>query len=101
MGFISAYLWELRGGHKKIQIEPLTYDEQKEIIYAYNQVVKLSRTADTSGIEIIDMQRRELTRRTTNAYFVSLLSMLQITRNQNYSKMLLFAFSYASGASFV
>lgn len=60
MRCITAYLWELRSGHKKIQIEPLTYDEQKEIIYVYNQVVKLCRTADTSGIEIFDMQRREL-----------------------------------------
>jgi hypothetical protein len=60
MRCISAYLWELREIHKKIQIEPLTYDEQKEIIHAYNQVVNLCRIADTRGIEIFDMQRMKL-----------------------------------------
>jgi hypothetical protein len=60
MRCISAYLWELREVHKKIQNEPLTNKEQEEIIHAYNQVVNLCRTADTSGIEIFDMQRMRL-----------------------------------------
>ena len=60
MRCISAYLWELREVHKKIQNEPLTNEEQEEIIHAYNQVVNLCRTADTSGIVIFDMQRMKL-----------------------------------------
>jgi hypothetical protein len=60
MRCISAYLWELREVHKKIQNEPLTKEEQEEIIDACNQVVNLCRTADTSGIEIFDMQRMKL-----------------------------------------
>jgi hypothetical protein len=60
MRCISAYLWELREVHKKIQNEPLTSEEQEEILHAYNQVVNLCRTADTSGIEIFDMQRMKL-----------------------------------------
>lgn len=60
MRCISAYLWELREAHNKIQNEPLTNEEQEEIIHAYNQVVNLCRTADTSGIEIFDMQRMKL-----------------------------------------
>lgn len=60
MRCISVYLWELREVHKKIQSEPLTMDEQEEIIQSYNQVVNLCRTADTSGIEIFDMQRMRL-----------------------------------------
>lgn len=60
MRCISAYLWELKEVHKKIQNEPLTNKEQEEIIHAYNQVVNLCRTADTSGIEIFDMQRMKL-----------------------------------------
>ncbi|SHO53394.1 hypothetical protein [Anaerocolumna xylanovorans] len=57
MKCISAYLWELKEVHKKIQNEPLTKEEQEEIIRVYNQVVNLCRTADTSGIEIFDMQK--------------------------------------------
>jgi len=60
MRCISVYLWELKEAHKKIQNEPLTKEEQEEIIRAYNQVVNLCRTADTSGIEIFDMQRMKL-----------------------------------------
>ena len=60
MRCISAYLWELWGGHKKIKIEPRTYYELKEIIHAYNQVVNLCRTADTSEIVIFDMQSMNL-----------------------------------------
>lgn len=60
MRCISAYLWELKEVHKKIQNEPLTNEEQDEIIHTYNQVVNLCRAADTSGIEIFDMQRMKL-----------------------------------------
>jgi hypothetical protein len=60
MRCISAYLWELREVHKKIKSEPLTNEEKKEIIHSYDQVVNLCRTADTSGIEIFDMQRMRL-----------------------------------------
>jgi len=60
MRCISAYLWELREVHKIIQNEPFTNEEQEEIIHAYNQVVNLCRTADTSGNEIFDMQRMKL-----------------------------------------
>ena len=60
MRCISAYLWELREAHKKIQNEPLTNEERDEIIHAYNQIVNLCRTADTSGVEIFDMQRMKL-----------------------------------------
>ena len=60
MRCISTYFWELREVHKIIQNEPLTNEEQEEIIHAYNQVVNLCRTADTSGIEIFDMQRMKL-----------------------------------------
>ena len=63
MRCISAYLWELREVHKKIQNEPLIREEQEEIIHAYNQVVNLCRTADTSGIEIFDMQRMKLSQK--------------------------------------
>lgn len=60
MRCISAYLWELREVHKTIQNEPLTNEERDEIIHAYNQIVNLCRTADTSGVEIFDMQRMKL-----------------------------------------
>ena len=60
MRCISTYFWELREVHKIIQNEPLTNEEQEEIIHAYNQVVNLCRTADTSGIVIFDMQRMKL-----------------------------------------
>lgn len=63
MRCISAYLWELKEVHMKIQNEPLTKEEQEEIIRAYNQVVNLCRTADTSGIEIFDMQRMKLSQK--------------------------------------
>lgn len=92
MRCISAYLWELREVHKKIQNEPLTNEEQEEIIHAYNQVVNLCRTADTSGIEIFDMQRMKLNQKNCEriGYFVSLQGMLLITRNQDCLKKLLF-----------
>lgn len=60
MRCIPAYLWEFREIYKEIQIGPLTYDEQNEIIHAYNQVVNLCRSADTSEIVIFDMQSMNL-----------------------------------------
>lgn len=60
MECISPYIWEFIEVNKKSQNEPLTNDEKEDIIHVYNQVVKLCRTADTSGIEIFDMQGMKL-----------------------------------------
>lgn len=98
MRCISAYLCELREIHKKIQIEPLTCDEQKEIIYAYNQVVKLCRTADTIGIEFFDLQRRELNQKNYERILCEFAKHVANNIKPGLFEETAFTVTYASGA---